>query len=178
VLAAEAQVEARYQAILGARLTARRIRVHGDYHAGQVLYTGRDVVIIDFEGEPARPLSERRRKRSALVDVAGMIRSFHYAAHGLLLDPAASGSSARTLDLPALEPWVSFWYQWVAATFLRGYRQAADGAIFVPTTDDEFARLLDAFLLEKAIYEVAYELNNRPDWIRIPLRGIRELLVS
>ena len=143
-----------------------------------MLYTGRDVVIIDFEGEPSRPLAERRRRRSALVDVAGMIRSFHYAAHGLLLDPAAAGSSVRPDDLPALEPWLNFWYQWVAATFLRGYREAAAGAVFMPATDEEFARLLDAFLLEKAIYEVAYELNNRPDWVRIPLRGIRELLAT
>jgi maltose alpha-D-glucosyltransferase/alpha-amylase len=178
VLAADATIEAKFRALLADRLTAQRIRIHGDYHAGQVLYTGRDVVIIDFEGEPLRPLSERRRKRSALVDVAGMIRSFHYAAHGLLRDPAASGSAARAADLPALEPWIAFWYQWVAATFLRGYREAAGNAIFIPTTDEEFARLLDAFLLEKAIYEVSYELNNRPDWVRIPLRGVRELVAT
>jgi maltose alpha-D-glucosyltransferase/alpha-amylase len=142
MLGLEGPVETRFRALLGERLTGRRIRVHGDLHAGQILYTGRDVVIIDFEGEPLRPLSERRRRRSALVDVAGMIRSFHYAAHGLLLDPAAAGSSV------------------------------------MPATEDEFARLLDAFLLEKAIYEVSYELNNRPDWVRIPLRGIRELLAT
>ena len=169
-------MESRYRGLLGTRLTGQRIRVHGDFHAGQVLFTGRDVVIIDFEGEPARPQGERRRRRSALVDVAGMLRSFHYAAYGLLRDPAAAGSSAQAGDLPALEPWIHYWYQWVAATFLRGYRRAAGDAIFVPKTDDEFARLLDAFLLEKAIYELSYELNNRPDWVAIPLHGIRELL--
>jgi maltose alpha-D-glucosyltransferase/alpha-amylase len=177
-LATEPQIEARYRAVLDGRLTGQRIRIHGDLHAGQILYTGRDVVLIDFEGEPARPLSERRRRRSALVDVAGMLRSFHYGAHGLLLDPQASGSAARTADLPALEPWINAWYQWVAATYLRAYRAAAGRAAFMPHTDDEFARLLDAFLLEKALYEVGYELNNRPDWVRIPLRGIRELLAT
>ncbi len=176
IIAAEDQVEARYRALLGSPLTGQQIRVHGDFHAGQVLSTGRDVVIIDFEGEPARPLSERRRRRSALVDVAGMLRSFHYAAYGALRDPAVAGSSGPAAALAALEPWVHFWYQWVAATYLRGYRQAAGDAIFVPSTDEEFARLLDAFLLEKAIYELAYELNNRPDWVGIPLHGIRELL--
>jgi len=176
VMAAEDQVDARYRALLGTRLTGQRIRVHGDLHAGQVLDTGRDVVIIDFEGEPARPQGERRRRRSALVDVAGMLRSFHYAAYGLLRNPAAAASPAWARDRPALEPWIHYWYQWVAATFLRGYRQAAGDAIFVPKTDDEFARLLDAFLLEKAIYELSYELNNRPDWVGIPLHGIRELL--
>jgi maltose alpha-D-glucosyltransferase/alpha-amylase len=177
-IAAEPQIEARYRAVLDGRLTGQRIRIHGDLHAGQILYTGRDVVLIDFEGEPARPLSERRRRRSALVDVAGMLRSFHYGAHGLLLDPQAAGSSARTADLPGLEPWINGWYQWVAATYLRAYRAAAGHAAFVPRSDDEFARLLDAFLLEKALYEVSYELNNRPDWVRVPLRGIRELLTT
>jgi maltose alpha-D-glucosyltransferase/alpha-amylase len=177
VLDAEPQVEARYRALLDAKLTAHRIRVHGDFHAGQVLWTGRDVVIIDFEGEPARPLSERRRKRSALVDVAGMIRSFHYAAYGALLSATGAGP-ARPGDPAALEPWLAFWYVHVAASFLRGYRDGADDGVFVPRTDDEIARLLDAFLLEKAIYEVGYEMNNRPDWVSIPLRGIAELLSS
>src|SRR5262249_14616769 len=102
----------------------------------------------------------------------------HYAAYGLLADPVAAGSAARPEDLAALEPWINYWYVWTAATYLRGYRDATRDAAFLPRSDEEFARLLDAFLLEKAIYEVAYELNNRPDWIRIPLRGIRELLAT
>jgi maltose alpha-D-glucosyltransferase/alpha-amylase len=160
------------------RLTARRIRIHGDFHAGQVLWTGRDVVIIDFEGEPARPLSERRRKRSALVDVAGMIRSFHYAAHGSLTGSSQDRAAVRPGDPAILERWLAFWYLHVSAAFLRGYRDAAGDGPFVPRDDEEFARLLDAFLLEKAIYELGYELNNRPDWISIPIRGITELLAS
>ena len=178
VVAAEAEIEGRYRRVLEGRLTAMKIRVHGDLHLGQVLWTGKDVVLTDFEGEPARPLSERRRRRACIVDVAGMIRSFHYAAYGLLADPVAAGSAARHQDLAALQPWMNYWYVWTAATFLRGYREAARDATFLPRSDDEFVRLLDAFLLEKAIYEVGYELNNRPDWIRIPLRGIRELLAT
>ena len=86
-----------------------RIRTHGDYHAGQVLWTGKDVVVIDFEGEPGRPLSERRFKRSALTDVAGMLRSFHYAAYGTLLNPRVGGS-VRPEDRVRLEHWAAFWY--------------------------------------------------------------------
>ncbi len=177
ILAAQSRIEDRYQSLLGERITAKRIRVHGDYHAGQVLWTGRDVVIIDFEGEPARLLSERRRKRSALVDVAGMIRSFQYAAQGALFDPSIR-QDVRSQDAAALEPWLAWWSSAVAESFLRGYRAAAADAVFVPETDAEFARLLDAFLLEKAVYELGYELNNRPDWLPIPLRGIRDLLAT
>jgi maltose alpha-D-glucosyltransferase/alpha-amylase len=178
ILELDDRVEARYRALLDARLVARRIRIHGDYHAGQVLWTGRDVVIIDFEGEPARPLSERRRKRSALVDVAGMIRSFHYAAHGSLIGPDKERAVVRPGDPAVLEPWLAFWYLNVSAAFLRGYREAAGDGVFLPRDEEELARLLDAFLLEKAIYELAYELNNRPDWISIPIRGITELLAT
>ncbi|HVA88025.1 MAG TPA: alpha-glucosidase C-terminal domain-containing protein, partial [Candidatus Saccharimonadales bacterium] len=175
VLAAQDGIEARYRAVLQGRLTAQRIRVHGDYHLGQVLWTGRDVVIIDFEGEPTRPLGERRRKRSALVDIAGMLRSFHYAAYGALVDPALRGP-VRVEDVAALEPWIATWYAWVAATFLRGYREAVGDARFMPRSEEELERLLDAFVLEKAVFEIGYELNNRPDWIAIPLRGVTELV--
>ncbi len=174
VLAAEAEIDARFRLLLAGRITGQRIRIHGDFHLGQVLSTGRDLVIVDFEGEPARPLTERRRKRSALVDVAGMVRSFHYAAHGRLQDRAST--LLRQEDRANLEPWVAFWYVWAAATFLRGYRQALGDATFVPRSDDEFARVLDAHLLEKAIYELEYELNNRPGWIHLPLRGLADLL--
>ena len=152
-----------------------RIRTHGDLHAEQILHTGRDLVIIDFEGEPTRPLSERRLKRSALRDVAGMLRSFHYASYGSLLRPDM-GADIRPEDVAALDGWVRTWNRWVGATFLTGYREATDGATFLPTDDKEWATLLDAFLLEKACYELAYELNNRPGWVAIPIRGILQLL--
>jgi len=152
-----------------------RLRTHGDFHLGQVLHTGRDLVIIDFEGEPARPLGERRIKRSPLRDVAGMLRSFHYAVHGSVLRTEL-GASIRREDEVVLEPWIRAWYGWVSASFLRGYRQATVGAAFLPAVEAEWSVLLDAFLLHKAFYELSYELSNRPDWVAIPLRGILELV--
>jgi maltose alpha-D-glucosyltransferase/alpha-amylase len=146
-----------------------RIRVHGDYHLGQVLYTGKDFVIIDFEGEPARPLSERRIKRSPLRDVAGMLRSFHYAAYTVFATRVAA-------ERGALEPWAQFWYEWVGSAFLRAYLHRAGDAAFLPRAREELATMLRVYLLEKAVYEVGYELNNRPDWTWIPLRAITQLL--
>ena len=175
VLASHGTVDARLRELLSHRFGGQRIRVHGDFHAGQVLHTGRDLVIIDFEGEPARPLSERRLKRSALRDVAGMIRSFHYAAYGSLLHPGL-GPNVREEDAPALEPWVRAWYRWASAAYLGGYREATVGAAFLPSDAGEWATVLDAMLFHKAFYELGYELNNRPDWVAIPLRGIAQLL--
>jgi trehalose synthase-fused probable maltokinase len=142
-----------------------KIRTHGDYHLGQVLETDGDFVIIDFEGEPLRPLAERQAKRSPLRDVAGMLRSFHYAAH--------SGNQA---NLPRLVPWAEGWSDVIGRIFLRAWLQTVDGASFVPQDRAELALLLNAFLLEKALYEVAYELNNRPEWVGIPLRGLAKVL--
>jgi trehalose synthase-fused probable maltokinase len=168
-------VEQRLRGLLNRKLGGMRTRTHGDFHLGQVLHTGRDLVIIDFEGEPTRPLGERRIKRSPLSDVAGMLRSFHYAVHGSILRPEL-GAAIRREDEPALGPWVRAWYGWVSTAYLRGYRGATRGARFLPREEDEWAILLDAFLLQKAWYEVAYELSHRPDWVSIPLRGILELL--
>ncbi len=168
-------VDSRLRGLLTRKLGGMRIRGHGDFHMGQVLHTGRDLVIIDFEGEPTRPLGVRRLKRSPLRDVAGMLRSFHYAVHGSVLRTEL-GASIRREDEPALEPWIRSWYQWVSASYLSGYRQATQGADFLPADEAEWAILLDAFLLHKAFYELGYELSNRPDWVSIPLRGILELL--
>jgi maltose alpha-D-glucosyltransferase/alpha-amylase len=175
VLDLEGAISKRLQQILDLKPSGMRIRCHGDYHLGQVLYTGQDFVIIDFEGEPARPLSERRIKRSALYDVAGMLRSFHYAAYSALLDPGPSGP-VRPEDIPTLEPWARFWHCWVSAAFLKAYLAEAGQASFLPQSGEELQVLLDAYLLEKAIYEVGYELNNRPEWVRIPLQGILDLV--
>ena len=175
VLERRGLVDARLRSLLSHKFGGMRIRTHGDLHAEQILHTGRDLVIIDFEGEPTRPLSERRLKRSALRDVAGMLRSFHYASYGSLLRPDM-GADIRPEDVVALDGWVRTWNRWVGATFLTGYREATDGATFLPTDDKEWATLLDAFLLEKACYELAYELNNRPGWVAIPIRGILQLL--
>ena len=175
MLARHEQIDARLRGLTARKFGGTRIRIHGDFHAGQVLFTGRDLVLIDFEGEPARPLSERRLKRSALRDVAGMIRSFHYAAYGSLLQTDL-GPNVREEDAVALDPWVQSWYRWVSAAYLRGYRDTTAGAEFLPSDDWEWATLLDAMLFHKAFYELGYELNNRPDWVRIPLRGIAQLL--
>jgi maltose alpha-D-glucosyltransferase/alpha-amylase len=147
------------------------VRTHGDYHLGQVLVSEGDVYIIDFEGEPARSLAERRSKASPLRDVAGMLRSFSYAA--------MTGLNAATLrkpeDLDRLAPWADLWELWVSAGFLRAYLTAAAGASFVPADFADLETLLGVFLLDKALYELGYELNNRPEWVHIPLRGLMQL---
>jgi maltose alpha-D-glucosyltransferase / alpha-amylase len=170
----------RFQTLIHRKLHAALIRIHGDYHLGQVLYTGKDFIIIDFEGEPIHPLSERRLKRSPLRDVAGMIRSFSYAAHTALQEQAKDRDGARGMirpeDRAALAPWLEFWYAWVSAAFLRAYLAVAQPAGLLPPTGEETGILLDAFLLQKAVYELGYELQHRPDWVRVPIQGIRQLL--
>ncbi|MCJ7829840.1 MAG: putative maltokinase, partial [Desulfobacterales bacterium] len=174
VIGLEKSVLERFRSVLSVKINALRIRCHGDYHLGQVLYTGKDFRIIDFEGEPARPLSERKIKRSPLRDVAGMLRSFHYAAHSALQTQEdrglVNGFGRETLDSCA-----RFWYYWVCPVFLKAYFEAAEDKPFLPETREERQILLDTFLLEKAIYELAYELNNRPAWAKIPLQGILQL---
>jgi maltose alpha-D-glucosyltransferase / alpha-amylase len=177
VLSREDTIMKRFRSVIEQRLTGARIRIHGDFHLGQVLYTGKDFVIIDFEGEPARPLSERRLKRAPLRDVAGMVRSFHYAAYTALYRQAAVGM-VRPEQFLLMETWARFWYIWASAAFLRGYMHETRDAAILPETPEELKVLLDASILEKAIYELGYELNNRPDWVRIPLSGILHLLES
>jgi maltose alpha-D-glucosyltransferase/alpha-amylase len=153
-------------------------RVHGDYHLGQVLRRddppAPEWVVLDFEGEPLRPLAERRAKGSPLRDVAGMLRSFDYAVR-----TAMRGHDTGDLVLRgALERWADAWLREVRGAFLRGYRAATHGAPFVPADDETLRRLLAAFELEKAVYELGYELNNRPEWIWVPVLGIRGLLAG
>jgi len=155
------------------KVTGHKIRIHGDYHLGQLLYTGGDAVIIDFEGEPARPLEERRRKRSPLVDAAGMVRSFHYAALGpIFLSPRARPDQGESFARAAN------WYRTVSGAFLDAYRGVmAQTPGLLPAGREEERALLDLFLLEKAAYELNYELNNRPDWAAIPIRGLLDLQI-
>ena len=174
VLALQDDLLQRFRRLIEIRIDGTRIRCHGDYHLGQVLYTGKDFVITDFEGEPLHPLSERRLKRSPLRDVAGMIRSFHYAAHAPLIR-GEPGIVLRAIDRTMLDRWAQAWYSWVSAAFLAGYFNAAQPRLIPPTTA-ELEVLLDAYLLEKAVYEMGYELNNRPDWLSIPLHGLLDLL--
>jgi maltose alpha-D-glucosyltransferase/alpha-amylase len=173
VLHVQTEVRQRFQALRDRRMTAKRIRCHGDYHLGQVLYTGKDFMIIDFEGEPTRPLSVWQMKRSPLRDVAGMLRSFHYAAYTALLDQTAR---VRPEDLPFLESWAQSWTIWVSVAFLQTYLSVTDQDGFLPQDSDELQILLEAYLLEKALYELGYELNHRPAWVGIPLQGIMHVL--
>ncbi len=173
----QGEILRRYDAMLGGPIRAMRTRIHGDYHLGQVLYTGSDFMIIDFEGEPARPLSERRMKRSPLQDVAGMLRSFHYAAFSFHLasSDSATVEKAKSYDV---RPWAERWYACVSKRFLNAYFENVVGASFIPPNHDELFSLLRLHLLEKAVYELGYELNNRPAWVAIPLEGISQLLTS
>jgi maltose alpha-D-glucosyltransferase/alpha-amylase len=195
VLAQQARLLTRFDEMVVERIDGQRIRVHSDYHLGQVMDTGDDFVIIDFEGEPARPLDERRAKRSPLVDVAGMIRSLHYAVSQAIfqqlrsseagqLDAGQPGAGqldagqldAGQLNAGALREAADCWYRWSVAAFLGAYRSTAASGGFLPRSAALCDRLLGLFVLEKAVYELAYELNNRPDWVGVPLAGLLELL--
>jgi len=175
IMANQTQIGARFDNFLKHRLSVARMRTHGDLHLGQVLYTGKDFVIIDFEGEPARSLSERRRKRPALRDVAGMIRSFHYGAYTALIEQLRVGALGK-VDFATVEPWAKLWVTWTSQAFLKSYIMVGDRPSLVPRDRSDLAALLDALLMEKAVYEVGYELNNRPEWLRLPLYGIADML--
>jgi maltose alpha-D-glucosyltransferase/alpha-amylase len=163
----------RARALAGVEPGGKRIRIHGDYHLGQTLRTREgqdgDFVLLDFEGEPARPLAERRRKQSPLRDVAGMVRSFSYAAHSALAQFLVVRESASQIDLRA---WARLWESAASAEFLRAYRIAiaADPLLLPPPQRAQ--ALFAAYVLEKALYELLYELNNRPTWLQIPMAGI------
>jgi maltose alpha-D-glucosyltransferase/alpha-amylase len=170
LLSRRAAVVAYIEDRVPARLDAVKIRYHGDYHLGQVLLRQNDFVIIDFEGEPARTLEERRQKHSPLRDVAGMLRSFNYAGYAALMRLTAE----RPEDYATIEPWVREWETETARAFLQAYEETARGSGLYADWK-EARRLLDLFMLEKAFYELRYELDNRPTWVRIPLNGILAL---
>jgi trehalose synthase-fused probable maltokinase len=170
----EQEIAGRFHTALGRPIRAMRTRIHGDYHLGQVLRTGSDFVIIDFEGEPARPIAERRIKRSPLQDVAGMLRSFHYAAFAPLL-----GEDKMDADKGSkIGAWAEWWNALVTNRFLKKYFETAGEAAYLPQSKEETKTVLELHLLEKAIYELWYELNNRPTWVGIPLQGISEILAA
>jgi len=171
----EPEVRGRIGQLRKKRISALRIRHHGDFHLGQVLFTGKDFYIIDFEGEPARPIGERRIKRSPLRDVAGMLRSFHYAASAARFG-RVPGVLPHVEAVDSLDCWIRFWYLNAASAYLKGYFKTAGDAPFMPRSEEELRLLLDVFLIEKAVYEISYELNNRPDWVGIPLQGILDLI--
>ncbi|HEX3849627.1 MAG TPA: maltose alpha-D-glucosyltransferase [Polyangiaceae bacterium] len=173
VLAQQSSIDDKLRRITRARTAVTRIRCHGDYHLGQVLFTGDDFVIIDFEGEPGRPLSERRYKRSPLRDVAGMLRSFAYAA-----ESALRSERVRPADRARLAPWAETFRAWVCVSFVRTYLAGIADQAYCPKSPESARVLLEFYELEKALYEVSYELNNRPTWVAVPLAGLARLAAT
>jgi maltose alpha-D-glucosyltransferase / alpha-amylase len=173
LLDAEPALIERFARVRDHRIAARRIRVHGDYHLGQVLWTGRDMVIIDFEGEPSRSIGERRIKKSPMVDVAGMVRSFRYAASVALFEQAERGFVGQdSVAMTEIHGWGDWWRSWIEALFVSRYLAVVDGSQLVPPSVDDARLLLDVYTMEKALYELRYELQYRPDWVPIPLESI------
>ncbi|MBB5035800.1 putative maltokinase [Prosthecobacter dejongeii] len=158
-----------YEKLQQADIQCSRIRVHGDFHLGQTLNTGQDFVIIDFEGEPRLPLHERRLHRPALRDVAGMVRSFEYAASAALHEAPAE-------EHPLLAPWAQAWADTTVQAYLHAYFSTAHGQSFLPQTPASTQLLLDLHILDKALYEIGYELSYRPHLVPIPLRAVARLL--
>lgn len=179
VLRQQEEILGRFQLILNHKITAQRTRYHGDYHLGQVLYTGKDFIITHFEGSAARSLSERRMKRSPLRDVAGMLLSFQYAVSQALRNEIERGM-IQYENLPLMQNWSKFWYTWVSTVFLKSYLENSYletdvQETFLPKTSAELQLLLDAFILEKVINALGYELNHHPDRVDIPLQLILQL---
>jgi maltose alpha-D-glucosyltransferase/alpha-amylase len=150
-----------------------RIRCHGNLHLGQVLHAGGDLVILDFDGEPGRPLYERRLKRSPLHDVATMVRSFHYAAHGALYQLNESPGWTPSSTTPA---WIASWQLHMSAVFIDAYTRSVDGTKLLPSDPDEARLLFRTYLVERAFYELGFELNHRRNWIAAPLADLPLLL--
>jgi maltose alpha-D-glucosyltransferase/alpha-amylase len=175
VSAMEEAILGRLRLIHAKPIAAARIRCHEDLHLGEILYTGKDFVFIDFEGEPGRPLGDRRIKRSPMRDIASMVRSFDYATHGALRTQIEQGRihEDRASDW---EPWTTFWHGWVSAAFLKAYFGKTQKANLYPQSQEDLAALLDAHLLTKAVYELGHELRHRPDWLKVPLRAILRLM--
>jgi maltose alpha-D-glucosyltransferase/alpha-amylase len=176
VLAGEAEILRRFEPLLRMKTGALRIRVHGDLHLGHVLYTGKDFVLTGIGGAREASFAARSRKRSPLRDLAEMVRSFDFAAMKLLLDPAR----VRESDVEAARPWAFHWTSWVSASFLGAYVAATEGAPFVPSDREEFAQLLDAFVLERALYQLKEQLDEHREAtsVAIPLLGIAHILAT
>jgi trehalose synthase-fused probable maltokinase len=167
----ESAVSGRVEQLEALEHPGRKTRTHGDYHLGQVMLTSRGWMILDLEGEPARTLEERRAKQSPLRDVAGMLRSFSYAATAALFESATPDSERWR----KLEPWAAAWERSARQRFLSSYLATSHEGQFLPADRDAMGTMLDAFEIEKALYELAYESSHRPDWLRIPLRGIAQV---
>jgi maltose alpha-D-glucosyltransferase/alpha-amylase len=175
LLARQPEAEAWLQQLRNRRFSAKRIRIHGSLELGQALYTGKDFVLIDLEGEPDRPIGERRIKRSPLRDVAGMIESFYYASQSVWFGKIP-GIIPVEGNTPALRQWAEVWFSWAAGEFLNGYLETPGIGDLVPVDPEELSILLNAYLLERAMREITSELVDRPEWIRVPVRAALGLL--
>lgn len=165
ILARKEEVLSRLKRIYAKKLDVIKIRIHGDYHLGKVLFTGKDMMIHDFSGDPTRSFSERRLKRSPVRDVAGMIRSFHYVAHEGFL----STNQIPKEEVGSLMPFAEYWAHYMSSFFIRAYLEGVKGTFLVPKEKEDLKVMLDTFLLEKAIYDLSYELNNRPEKVPVPV---------
>ncbi len=171
----EEEVIDRLRRLMATKITAKRIRLHGDFRLEEILASGNDYVFFDFAGDTTRPMSERRLKHSPLKDVADLLRSFHYAALASLYEQVEIGTLPFE-KLPDLEPWATTWYRWVGAAFLRTYLKGLAGTDLLPPQETTTAVLLEAFMFEKAARELTWEVNNRPSWASIPAKGMLEAL--
>ncbi len=154
------------------KIPVMKIRTHGDYHLRQILWTGREYIMNSFEGDPSKSFSERRIRRSAMRDLAAMIRSLHYAAYSNILSPEYEQQRKEG----NLEEWAETWHYYISRLYIKGYFDKAGKKDYVPKKHEDFKILMHTFLLEKALTELNYEIDNRPEWIIIPLRGIKEIL--
>ena len=171
----EDAVAERFKAVFTERVSSQRTRFHGRSHLGHVLVSNGDFVFFDFEGDPENTLSERRIKRCPLRDVASMVHSFGYAGRAATIRLASSERNERS-SRQAFRSWGRFWFSHVTAAFVRGYWQAAKGAAYLPTTLADQQLLLDTNILERALIDVRTNLNERPEFVEVPLRVILHLL--
>ncbi|MDD2856094.1 MAG: alpha-amylase, partial [Desulfuromonadaceae bacterium] len=172
ILAAEKEIIAALHKITGKKFSAMKCRIHGDFHLGQALFTGKDFIFIDFEGEPQHSLSERRLKRSPLRDVASMIHSIHYAAMNAL----THHSAAHPEDAALLEPWFEAWYLYVSGSYLKGYLNTMKSSPLIPVDREELKIMLNCFLIQRVVHELGHEIKNRSGQIDLHLRGLELLL--
>jgi maltose alpha-D-glucosyltransferase/alpha-amylase len=171
VLGREADIIQYLRAIMSRRIAAQRIRCHGDFRLSSLLFTGKDFVVIDFEGEILRPLSSRRHRRSPLRDVAAWVHSMYSAVQTVLQD-----EHVRPADRHVIEPWARFWQWWVSVAFVKGYLDTADGAGFLPKNREEMQIVLDYSLLGRGIYDLRFQLLRHPERGQTPLKAILHLL--
>ena len=172
ILGLKSEILKCFRNIYDHKIPVMKIRTHGDYHLRQILWTGREYIMNSFEGDPTKSFSERRIRRSAMRDLAAMIRSLHYAAYSNILSPEYDQQRKEG----NLEEWAENWHYYITRLYIKGYFDKAGNSDYVPKDHDDFKILMHTFLLEKALYELNYEIQNRPEWIIIPLRGIKEII--